>query len=156
MDTQTFDLKYWSGLGFTLIVGYTISLLIWRHYFSPLASIPGPFWASVTRLWHAYHIFEGDHNTEILQLHEQHGHFVRIAPNEISVSHPDGPKLILQTLLRKVRGGESVKFTLTPNTSSHSVGVIGQAQRCTLHHLRIATTMKSTYLSSSLSLVIDV
>lgn len=109
MDTEKFDLKYWCGLSFTLGVCYTVSLIIWRRYFSPVAGIPGPFWASITRLWHAYHLFEGDHNTEIIHLHEKHGPFVRIAPNEVSVCHPSGPKLLLQTLLRKVCGGVSRK-----------------------------------------------
>ncbi|KAH8594968.1 cytochrome P450 [Bisporella sp. PMI_857] len=84
-----------------LVVLFLITAAIWRRYFSPLSNIPGPFWASTTRLWHAYYIFNGDHNTHIIKLHEQHGHFVRIAPNEVSVSHPDGPNLLLQTFLRK-------------------------------------------------------
>lgn len=103
MNIYTFDLRYWCGLGIALVVSYCATAAFWHRYLSPLARIPGPFWASITRLWHAYHIFEGDHNTEIIRLHEQHGHFVRIAPNEVSVSHPAGPKLLLQSHLRKVR-----------------------------------------------------
>lgn len=79
-----------------------IAIAIRRRYFSSLSKVPGPFLASVTRLWHAYHIFQGDHNTILLHLHEKHGHFVRIAPDEVSVSHPDGPTILLRGLLRKV------------------------------------------------------
>ncbi|KAK7915176.1 hypothetical protein PG985_012879 [Apiospora marii] len=89
------------ALGVPLLVLFLLTVAIWRRYFSPLSHIPGPFWASITRLWHAYHIFEGDHNTHIIKLHEKHGHFVRIAPNEVSVSHPNGPKVLLKTYLRK-------------------------------------------------------
>lgn len=102
MDIPTCDFRYWCGLSIAVAVSYFATVAFWDHYFSPLARIPGPFWASITRLWHAYHIFEGDHNTEIIRLHEQHGHFVRIAPDEVSVSHPAGPKLLLQSHLRKV------------------------------------------------------
>lgn len=104
MNPQALDWPYWCSLGLTFLVCYTASLTTWRRYFAPLSGVPGPFWASITRLWHAYHIFEGDHNTEIIRLHEQLGHFVRIAPNEVSVSHPAGPRLLLQANLRKVRG----------------------------------------------------
>ncbi|KAK0615337.1 cytochrome P450 [Bombardia bombarda] len=84
-----------------LIVAFLAALVLQRRYFSALSDLPGPFWASISRSWHAYHIFTGDHNLHLLDLHEKHGHFVRIAPNEVSVSHPDGPRLLLQSHLRK-------------------------------------------------------
>lgn len=87
-------------LGLLLII---ITVAVCRRYFSSLSQVPGPFWASITRLWHAYHISQGDHSTTLLALHEKYSHFVRIAPNEVSVSHPDGPVILLQKLLRKVR-----------------------------------------------------
>lgn len=78
-----------------------LSILFWRRYLSPLRDIPGPSAASLTRLWHMKRILKGDQNLELIRLHEEHGHFVRIAPNEVSVSHPDALKKILLTPLRK-------------------------------------------------------
>ncbi|KAJ4392301.1 hypothetical protein N0V93_005926 [Gnomoniopsis smithogilvyi] len=90
----------WQGVAAQLVV-LIISVAIYRRYFSPLSGVPGPFWASITRLWQVSHILKGDQNLEAIALHNRHGHFVRIAPNEVSVSHPDGPKLLLQAPLRK-------------------------------------------------------
>jgi hypothetical protein len=78
-----------------------LNVAAYRFFFSPISDVPGPFGASVTRLWHVFHIFKGDNNLQAIALHEKHGHFVRIAPDEVSVSHPDGPRLILQAPLRK-------------------------------------------------------
>ncbi|ORY56949.1 cytochrome P450 [Pseudomassariella vexata] len=90
------DLSVFSSplLGIELCLGL-ISLLIWRRYCSPLRDIPGPFLASFTRLWHVGKIFAGDQNLELIRLHDQHGHFVRIADDEVSVSHLDGIKKLL-------------------------------------------------------------
>jgi len=86
-----------------LSVLFLIGLAIRRRYFSALTDIPGPWWASITRLWNVWYIVKGDHNLKLIKEHEKHGHFVRLAPGEVSVSHPDGPRIILQSLLRKVR-----------------------------------------------------
>ncbi|EWY80070.1 hypothetical protein FOYG_16863 [Fusarium oxysporum NRRL 32931] len=84
----------WTGLilGLALLV---VTIALHRHYFSHLSDIPGPFWASVTRLWHVWIILEGKQNLRLKALHRKHGQFVRIAPNEVSVCHPDGSKLLL-------------------------------------------------------------
>lgn len=84
------------------VVIILISIAMYRRYLSPLSDIPGPFWASITRLWQVVHIFRGDQNLQSIALHDKYGHFVRIAPNEISVSHPDGPRSLLLTPQRKV------------------------------------------------------
>ncbi|KAF2728578.1 benzoate 4-monooxygenase cytochrome P450 [Polyplosphaeria fusca] len=84
-----------------ILLSFACGFALYRRHFTGLASIPGPYWASFTRLWQVYHIFIGDHNLCSISLHEKHGYFVRIAPEEVSVSHPDGPRIILQALLRK-------------------------------------------------------
>ncbi|KAK4185788.1 benzoate 4-monooxygenase cytochrome P450 [Podospora australis] len=87
-------------LALTLLLAL-FSLLIYRRHFSPLRNIPGPFFASFTRLWHIHRILKGDQNLELIRLHEKHGHIVRIAPNEVSLSHPDAVKKVLAAPLRK-------------------------------------------------------
>jgi hypothetical protein len=91
----------WPAILVQLVV-IAFSLFVWRSYLSPLADIPGPFVASFSRLWHIRHIWIGDQNLQLQALHEKHGHFVRVASNEISVSHPDGIKQILLQPLWKV------------------------------------------------------
>ncbi|KAK4180238.1 putative cytochrome P450 E-class, group I [Triangularia setosa] len=71
------------------------TLLIRRRYFSPISDIPGPLAASFTRVWHILRILKGDQNLELIRLHDKHGHFVRIAPTEVSLSHPDAIKKVL-------------------------------------------------------------
>lgn len=83
-----------------LLVALT-SLCVWRRFFSPLSDVPGPLFASVSRLWHMRRILKGDQNLELIRLHDQHGHFVRIAPNEVSISHPEALKKVLLAPLRK-------------------------------------------------------
>lgn len=46
-----------------------------------------------------HRILKGDQNLVVICLHEQQGHFVQIAPNEISTSHPDALKAVLLTPL---------------------------------------------------------
>lgn len=46
-------------------------------------------------------IIKGDQNLELSRLHDKHGHFVRIAPNEVSISHPDAIRKVLLAPLRK-------------------------------------------------------
>ncbi|KAF7536479.1 hypothetical protein G7054_g4508 [Neopestalotiopsis clavispora] len=72
-----------------IIVTSALFLIAYRRYLSPLSRIPGPFLASFSRLWHIGRILEGNQNTALIALHDKHGHFVRIAHNEVSVSHPD-------------------------------------------------------------------
>lgn len=79
-----------------------ITVVVKRRYFSPLSDIPGPFLASFTRLWQIITLIKGDSLNEFYNLHEKHGPFVRVAPNEVSVSHPEAPKKLLLTALHKV------------------------------------------------------
>lgn len=53
------------------------SVFIWRLFLSPIANVPGPTWASLTRLWHMYQIWTGHQNLKILELHEKHGQFIK-------------------------------------------------------------------------------
>lgn len=85
-----------------------ITVIIFRRRFlSPISNVPGPFLASITRIWHVFQIFKGKHNHVTTGLHEKYGPFVRIAPNEVSVAHPDAPKKLLLATLEKVRSSFS-------------------------------------------------
>ena len=101
----------------SLAIAVVLAVVIKRRYFSPLSDIPGPFLASFTRLWQAATMVKGDSLVVFYNLHQKHGPFVRVAPNEISVSHPDAPKQLLLTPLPKVRRsrrhGTSFRLTAT-------------------------------------------
>ncbi|WPH04488.1 Hypothetical protein R9X50_00737900 [Acrodontium crateriforme] len=73
-----------------IIVVISLSLLYHLSYqlvFSPLASIPGPFPAKLSRLWMTKHSWDGDMNRTMITLHNKHGELVRTGPNEVSVSN---------------------------------------------------------------------
>ncbi|KAK8100231.1 hypothetical protein PG999_010605 [Apiospora kogelbergensis] len=85
-----------SSLAFVALT--LLFVLVCRRYLA-LRDVPGPFLAAFTRLWHARTIKSGTHARDITALHRRLGHFVRIAPDEVSVAHPDGPrKLLLEAL----------------------------------------------------------
>jgi hypothetical protein len=78
-----------------------VTVAVKRRYFSPLSDIPGPFLASFTRLWQVVDVMRGDSLRSFHDLHQKYGPFVRVAPNEVSVCHPDAPKQLLLTALHK-------------------------------------------------------
>jgi hypothetical protein len=72
-----------------LPISITLYWSLWMIYsltLHPLASVPGPFRASISRLWYMYRIYVGDMHDVQRRLHEQYGPIVRIAPNEVSTT----------------------------------------------------------------------
>ncbi|OAL17876.1 hypothetical protein AYO22_11220 [Fonsecaea multimorphosa] len=61
---------------------------------STLSHIKGPFPASISRLWLVYHALRADMHTYQPFLHRKYGKFVRIAPDEVSISDPQAIKEI--------------------------------------------------------------
>ncbi|GAB7361737.1 hypothetical protein MBLNU230_g1784t1 [Neophaeotheca triangularis] len=68
------------------LVACTIGYIIYQRFLHPLAKIPGPFWASLSRLWITKHSWDGDMATTLIALHDKYGNLVRTAPNEVSVA----------------------------------------------------------------------
>ena len=68
---------------FGLLVYKALGQIIYYRFFHPLAKFPGPFWASVTRLWIAYHNVKEDEVYLELDLHKKHGmSLMRLCPAE--------------------------------------------------------------------------
>jgi len=65
-----------------------------RAYRSPLAQIPGPWYASLTHLWLKYHVVIGRRLHYIHAMHHRYGDVVRIAPNEVAIADIAGFKQI--------------------------------------------------------------
>jgi hypothetical protein len=80
---------------FLALVAYVlfsaIYQIVYYRFFHPLRHFPGPFWASVTRLWVAYHNIKGDECEVELALHRKYGPVLRITPTLLLVS--DATKL---------------------------------------------------------------
>ena len=91
----------WQALA-TLCLGVVLSTILHRRYLSPISDVPGPFIASLTRLWQTREVLLGRGTLTVTALHRTHGPFVRIAPGEVSVSHPDAPRKLLLATLPKV------------------------------------------------------
>jgi hypothetical protein len=47
--------------------------IVYYRFFHPLSKFPGPFWASVTRLWVAYHNIKEDERFVEYDLHKKYG-----------------------------------------------------------------------------------
>lgn len=107
--------KSWLSLATEYTMLLTIVLLLMavrRRYLSPLSQIPGPFLASFSRLWHLRQILNGDQNLALIRAHDKYGHFVRMAHNEVSVSHPDSIRRVLVATLPK---GDWYRITSLPD-----------------------------------------
>jgi hypothetical protein len=57
----------------TAILAYWILWIIYTRWFHPLAKFPGPFWASVTRIWTVLHVLPGDAEKTQMKLHAKYG-----------------------------------------------------------------------------------
>ncbi|KAJ7137813.1 cytochrome P450 [Mycena epipterygia] len=80
------------------IVALGASVIIYRiSPWHPLAHIPGPTVAKITKLWGVWVSFRGDQHLTVKALHDIYGPFVRTGPNEISVIHIDAVKGVLGT-----------------------------------------------------------
>ncbi|PGG96365.1 hypothetical protein GX51_07860 [Blastomyces parvus] len=76
---------------------YWVGWVVYCRYFHPLRSIPGPPFASISRLWLVYKTATGDVEHTQRALHKKHGYLVRIAPNELACSDPSAIKTIYGT-----------------------------------------------------------
>lgn len=99
-DLLRLDLS-WSFMAVLFVTIYITSCVKYR-YFSPISDIPGPFLASFSQLWRIMAMLRGDEIEEFYDLHQKYGPFVRIGPNEVSISHEDAPQQLLLNPLDKV------------------------------------------------------
>ncbi|RMZ91937.1 hypothetical protein DV736_g808, partial [Chaetothyriales sp. CBS 134916] len=76
----------WAGFVF----GLFLNLSIYRIWFHPLKSYPGPFLSKIT-MWHHVlsTISKTDNYQRLHKLHEEYGDYVRVGPNLLSIADPD-------------------------------------------------------------------
>ncbi|KAI9751283.1 MAG: hypothetical protein M4579_006136 [Chaenotheca gracillima] len=87
---QEYVLQYWPYLP----VAAAFIYIVYQRYLSPLAGVPGPFWASLSRLWVIRRSLVGDTHRVMIDLHSRHGNLVRIAPNEVSFTDVNAIKKV--------------------------------------------------------------
>ncbi|KAF9889738.1 hypothetical protein FE257_007044 [Aspergillus nanangensis] len=70
---------------------YSLSLVIYRLYFHPLAGLPGPKIAAATSWYEFYYdvIKRGKYVYKIEDMHRKYGPVLRINPHEIVINDPD-------------------------------------------------------------------
>lgn len=74
------ELVDWTVLLSTLALGvivYAGCLVVYRLYLSPVAAIPGPFWAKVSSCYEFYYDFVhvGKYYERIREMHEKYGEY---------------------------------------------------------------------------------
>ncbi|KAK8017144.1 hypothetical protein PG991_008220 [Apiospora marii] len=74
----------------TLVVVYFATLSFYRLFLHPLAHIPGPKLAAITRYYEAYYdlVQDGQYTFKIAELHKKYGPIIRISPYELHVIDP--------------------------------------------------------------------
>ncbi|KLO15624.1 cytochrome P450 [Schizopora paradoxa] len=61
----------------------------------PMYEYPGPLLARISKFWAMWIAFSGRQHVVYKELHEKHGPFVRIGPNELSISDPNAIPAVL-------------------------------------------------------------
>lgn len=82
-----------AGLALSAWLLYVLVKAIWGWQ----AKIPGPWYTNITSFVLKYHEFTKNRRLWIHQLHQIYGPVVRVAPNEVSFSNPEGMKEIYQS-----------------------------------------------------------
>lgn len=70
------------------LAGIFSSVLTYRLFFNPLNKIPGPFFARISKFDSVFRNTNFDGHFQLLKLHQKYGRFVRIGPNDLSVTDP--------------------------------------------------------------------
>ncbi|KAJ6007813.1 hypothetical protein N7540_011789 [Penicillium herquei] len=110
------------GLGLLLTLLYLVAKIVYNVFFHPLSKYPGPKRMSATRIPYLRLIMGGRYAQKIKALHEQYGHIVRIAPDELSITHGDAWKVIYGT--RPGHGQKEKDARFYPPTVGNAPSII--------------------------------
>lgn len=87
-----------AGLTFSWLGGLYASMLTYRLFFHRLHRFPGPFMYKTSKLWHVGQLGALDNFRKLDALHKKYGEYVRVGPNEISITDPDAVEAVLGPL----------------------------------------------------------
>lgn len=109
------------ALPFVALTLYGIALVVYRIYFHPLSSYPGPIAAKMTDLYSTYHAWKGDRHLEFWRCHEKYGSIVRFGPNSLSFNTSTALKEIYGYKANVRKGDFYLAFPATKDAvSTHS------------------------------------
>lgn len=74
--------------------GLYLSLVVYRLFFNPLNRFPGPYGARLSKFDFVFRLTKMDGHHKLYAMHQKYGKFVRIGPNDLSVSDPDGVQIV--------------------------------------------------------------
>ncbi|KXJ90965.1 trichothecene C-15 hydroxylase [Microdochium bolleyi] len=82
---------------FTALIGLsTVYLLLinplYNIFLHPLRHIPGPKLWAITHIFYSKSVYNGLVHKDLLELHRVYGPVVRVAPNSVNISHPEGQR----------------------------------------------------------------
>lgn len=72
LATYARSLRSWA-LILSLIAVVWLSSVVYSIFFHNFATVPGPFWAKVSRFWIAKKVLQGDFDVEQRELHRKYG-----------------------------------------------------------------------------------
>ena len=71
------------------LFGAFTSTIIYRVWFSPLNKFPGPWQAKISGIWLTSQLLKLDGYLKFEALHKKYGKYVRVGPNDLSVTDAD-------------------------------------------------------------------
>ncbi|KAK6347376.1 hypothetical protein TWF718_005215 [Orbilia javanica] len=77
-----------------LLSAYFLINAFYQLYFSPLAKVPGPWYAAISELWYISKLLRGQSMFAIHDLHQRYGPYVRVSPNDVMVADAEAVKKI--------------------------------------------------------------
>ncbi|KEF55721.1 uncharacterized protein A1O9_08471 [Exophiala aquamarina CBS 119918] len=72
-----------------IVAALALGQVLSARYLTPLRKIPGPWLASVTKLWKVHKTLQEHMEWENIRLHQKYGPIVRIGPTEVSIDDPE-------------------------------------------------------------------
>ncbi|KAF2139285.1 uncharacterized protein K452DRAFT_328197 [Aplosporella prunicola CBS 121167] len=106
-------------VGITFVLLYLLGGAVYRLYFSPLASFPGPKLAALTLFYEFYFdvVKRGQFTFHIRELHQKYGPIIRINPYELHIDDPDFYDVLYSGPSKK-RDKYAWSTKMFPNSSS--------------------------------------
>lgn len=104
-------------------IGTFASIAIYRAFFHPLKSFPGPIPGKITTFWKVREFVKADFQNYAVfdRLHRQYGDFVRLGPRQLSISNPEAYHTIygVNTECRRLVLMQSLRRNLQTLSNPH-------------------------------------
>lgn len=92
-----------ASISISFLTGAFGSTLFWRIFMNPLNRFPGPYAARISSLYWSSKLVKFDAYLKLAEAHKKYGRFVRVGPNDLSITHPDAVELALGTHAKAIK-----------------------------------------------------